>query len=378
MGGRFIFWDPAITHKWEVSAIEKIPFSPEELEVVSRFDSYRTKGLPLFRSPVSVRENYLACLRGEPALWLPMGTDAIRTLPKQLPDNAPRGVPLAGLPGKPEGYAATHDMFGVEWEFEPEIGGATVRPGKPRLRTMEGWKDELAWPDPDNWEWEANAAAVRQVQDGRVQQTTIFNGYFERLISLLDFENALLALVDEDEQPHVHSFFDKLTDTYIRIAELMDQYYDIDVIELHDDWGSQRAPLFSPAVVREMILPHLKRFVSRVHGLGMCFELHSCGCNAALVPLMIEAGADLWQPQENANDTEEIYRNYGQQITIGVACPLGPNAGAEEIDAWLRVLLKRCPRSGARLPVLNDKVGGALLRTRAYELSRRYLTGGEI
>ena len=33
----------------------------------------------------------------------------------------------------------------------------------------------------------------------------------------------------------------------------------IDGVMFHDDWGSQRAPSFSPATCREMIVPYLKR-----------------------------------------------------------------------------------------------------------------------
>ena len=42
-------------------------------------------------------------------------------------------------------------------------------------------------------------------------------GCYERLIAFMEFEGAIMALFDEDSQPEVHAFFDKLTDFYIDI-----------------------------------------------------------------------------------------------------------------------------------------------------------------
>jgi hypothetical protein len=44
-------------------------------------------------------------------------------------------------------------------------------------------------------------------------------GYFGAPDFPADFENALLAIFDEDSKEHVHKFFDKLTDLYIRIFD---------------------------------------------------------------------------------------------------------------------------------------------------------------
>ena len=81
----------------------------------------------------------------------------------------------------------------------------------------------------------------------------------------------------------------------------------------------------------EMILPYFKRFVNKVHELGMRFELHSCGKGQDLVPAMIEAGVDMWLPQP-MNDVLGLAQQYkGQGITFGVYVPPMPRDTPEEV-----------------------------------------------
>ena len=45
------------------------------------------------------------------------------------------------------------------------------------------------------------------------------NGMFERLISFMDFEGALVALIDDEQKKAVHELFDKLADLYIAMIQ---------------------------------------------------------------------------------------------------------------------------------------------------------------
>ncbi|NLO49088.1 MAG: hypothetical protein GX111_12405 [Clostridiales bacterium] len=85
--------------------------------------------------------------------------------------------------------------------------------------------------------------------------STIYIGYFERLISFVGFENAAITLVDEDQKKAVHRLFEKLTDFYIEYAQLLHRYLNVEWIEFHDDWGNQRSLMFSLETHREIIFP---------------------------------------------------------------------------------------------------------------------------
>jgi hypothetical protein len=145
----------------------------------------------------------------------------------------------------------------------------------------------------------------------------ILNGYFERLISFMDFAEAAVAMIDEDQQDAVKELYERLTDLYIKIVDKHIDYYHAEAFYIHDDWGSQMAPFFSPDVAKELLVPAMRRLTDHIHSRGAIAELHSCGHVAQQVPNMIAAGWDTWSGMP-MNDTYGLYDKYGDKIIIGV------------------------------------------------------------
>ena len=170
----------------------------------------------------------------------------------------------------------------------------------------------------------------------------MLNGWFERLISLMDFEGAVMAMFDEDQKDAVKAFFDKLTDLYIRIYDKLLTYFPaIDGFNIHDDWGSQKETFFSPAVAEEMLVPYIRRLTDHLHAKGKICDFHCCGQNLKQVPNMIGCGFDSWSGQP-MNDTAKAYELYGDRILIGVYAPgLDPNATEEEQRAAARAYAEK-------------------------------------
>ena len=128
---------------------------------------------------------------------------------------------------------------------------------------------------------------------------------------------------------------DKIADTYGE---------GVSGIQIHDDWGTQRAPFFSPETARKMLVPHMKQLTAKIHERGMAAEIHSCGCNAIMVPCYIEAGWDIWTAQSDINDTVALAEQYGGQITIMVQDDYDPAGQSEEeqYQAGCRFAQKLC------------------------------------
>jgi hypothetical protein len=125
-------------------------------------------------------------------------------------------------------------------------------------------------------------------------------------------------MIDDDQKDAIKAFFDKATDLYIKIFDKFCTLFPgIDGFCIHDDWGSQQETFFAPSVVREMIVPYMKRATDFLHSKGKYCELHSCGQLMKQVPNIIAAGWDTWCPQA-MNDTHKIYELYGDQVLIGV------------------------------------------------------------
>lgn len=297
----------------------------DELKVIGEYKSFpfmgpNTPGSPKYNTPITPKENVFRFLKGE-GLWAPMGSDFVTLCPKIIPDNVARAFVIEAESVPPTGGL---DMFGVEWEYVPAAGGSMVRPGQPlKVPDICEWEKYITFPNIDEYDWEGSAEKnAPYIGNGRVTMVWMMNGLFERLISFMEFENAALALIDDDEKQAVHRLFDKLCDLYDAFFEKYKKYYDADCIYFHDDWGSQRAPFFSLDTVREMLVPYLKRVCDSAHKRNMFIDFHSCGKIEMLVPAMIEAGVDVWSGQD-MNDREYVLREYGDSIKLN----FGPVAG---------------------------------------------------
>jgi len=136
----------------------------------------------------------------------------------------------------------------------------------------------------------------------------------------MDFEGAALALIDDDQKDAVKSFFKALTDLYCKIIDKYIDTYKAQGFCIHDDWGSQMAPFFSPAVCEEMIVPYMRRLTDHIHSKGCIADLHSCGQIEKQVPNMIKAGWDSWSGMY-MNDTPALYEAYGDKFIFYVNTP---------------------------------------------------------
>ncbi len=316
----------------------KIPeYNEKELQIVNELPNPMGGTISELSYPVTPKEALRMTYQRKP-VWevLPIfDAETLMFNPAVIPDNVARAFVFDAsfVPGITN-QEGGRDMFGIDWEYVPSAGGSMVRPGTPFIEDANDLVEKIVWPDIDSWDWEGSRRsneAFLKANEKKSVCTWFFNGYFERLISLMEFEGASIALVDEDQQDAVHAFFDKLTDLYIRIFEkLFDTFPEIDGIYFHDDWGSQRSSFFSPDVAEEMIVPYMRRFTDYIHSKGRFCHLHSCGHLMNQLENIIAAGWDAWDPQP-MNDSQQLYEEYGDRILMGVIpTPFNPETASEE------------------------------------------------
>jgi len=301
--------------------MERIPYNPEEINS-AEFYPPMAPGFPpgrKFNTPVPPRDNYRVVLdRGMP-LWIPSGSDRKGFAPRIDPDNIARHQVLDVQALRPEEEGGGTDKHGVEWIYVPVARGSMVKPGNPLLEDANDWEKLVKFPDLDSWDWEGSIAANKAdlENDGRAVTATIVTGFYERLISLMDFQNAAMAMIDEDQKDAVKALFDRLADLYIEMIRRYKKAYNPMIICVHDDWGSQRSPFFSLSTIREMLVPPFSRVVQATHDAGMYFDIHSCGKNELIVPAYIELGTDYWSGQ-SINDKAMLYDQYGDKLILGL------------------------------------------------------------
>ncbi len=316
----------------------RIKFDPKELVPVGHYPKSTSKALeymgrpktppqPKFDKPVSPRENFKMLLQGQTPYWIPFGgwvfCDLNLFRPRLNPDNYATRLIWDGEEF-PE-YTTNKinsSWFDLEWEFSEVAGGATVHPGNPKVPDIEKWEEYISLPDLDAMDFKTCGENNKEyLNTDLYNQLGILTGFWERLMSLMDVDGAAIAMIDEDEKVGVHRLFDQLTDLYIGYIRRMNEYHQLDGVLIHDDWGHQHSTFFSIDTCREMLVPYYKRVIDVVHELGLTFELHSCGKNQTLVPAMLEAGIDMWNPQ-SMNDYEFLTRTYkDENIIFGLKAP---------------------------------------------------------
>lgn len=260
------------------------------------------------------RENYIRFLNNEAYEWTPTNVDQLQFRPTLISDHVARGMVAQQNPYT--GQFGGKDLFGIDWVFEPSVGGSMEV--APLFDDIEEWEDHVVFPDVDAMDWEGCAKEnAEYLKTDKIIFTTIYTGFFERLISFVGFENAAMALVIDDQQEEVHKIFDKLADTYIRMIQKMHRHFNVEIVEIHDDWGTQRGTMFSAATLREMLLPYLKKVVDAAHAEGVFVELHSCGKIDDFVPEFITTGVDTWRGQTIV-DKAALVQAYGDKFKFGV------------------------------------------------------------
>ena len=121
---------------------------------------------------------------------------------------------------------------------------------------------------------------------------------FERLHSLRGFENLMLDFYIEREK--IEALADRIVEFDLGIIrELSRRFPDlIDGIGFTDDWGTEQAAFISVDLFDEFFKPRYKRIFDACHNAGWHVWLHSCGKVTALIPSLIEAGANVFNLQQ--------------------------------------------------------------------------------
>ena len=295
-------------------------FTEDELQVTGTLAGFMKP--ERYNTPITPRENMLRLYEGKTPMWIPSPWEAASIKVDCDPENVARS-PSGGVDG-----------YGVEWIFVKTAGGAMVKPGNPKVPDISEWEKYVTVPDPETWDW---AGAYEKQKDALADPTlfttvTFGSCLFERLIAVMDFENAAMALVDDDQKEGVHRFLRAVTDYRKKYYTLVKKWFDPDGVNFNDDWGSQRAEFFSRETAAEMLVPYVKESVQCAHDLGMYVDLHCCGFVEGFVPFFIEEGFDTWGGQP-LNDKPKLKKLYPDSLVFTHQIDERPDASDEEIDA---------------------------------------------
>jgi hypothetical protein len=226
------------------------------------------------------------------------------------------------------------DQWGITWKWpEGQIGMFPVhQDGLKVLKDITEWKKYVKVPpvatSDEAW---APAVAHANAVDRNEEFVTAFvaPGLFEMTHHLMSMEDALMALYEEPEA--MHDFIDTLTQRELDYAQVIIEKIHPDCLFHHDDWGGQKSSFVSPEMFAEFFLPAYKKIYGFYKANGVELIVHHSDSYAAnLVPYMIEMGIDIWQGVMTTNNTPELIKKYGGQISF-----MGDiDSGVVDFPAW--------------------------------------------
>lgn len=179
--------------------------------------------------------------------------------------------------------------------------------------------ERFSWPEPRRKEvfqgLEERAKYLYLHTDYAVIGDPLTPALFEPAWYLRGMENFLVDLVQN------RAYAERLLDT---LLEFQIQFFDeflsrvggyIQVVMLGDDLGTQRAPLLSPKLYREIIKPRHKRLFEFIKSrTDAKIFLHSCGAIKPFIPDLIDAGVEILNPLQPlawGMEHSELKKEYG-------------------------------------------------------------------
>ena len=169
----------------------------------------------------------------------------------------------------------------------------------------------VEWP---SWN-EAKRIFDRKTATGR-HITLRAYGHWEILWRLRGFTEAMMDLVINPDL--VEDIFDCYTAFLLNaLSTVLEKGMRVDSFFILDDHGSNTGLLFSPDIIRSMILPHCKRIHDFLRAEEIYFFMHSCGDIRSMIPDYLDAGVVALNPlQATAMDVVDLKQLYGDRLTF--------------------------------------------------------------
>ena len=157
------------------------------------------------------------------------------------------------------------------------------------------------------------------------------HGCFHPTWMKIGMENELMLMLDRPEL--IADMYAAHTELAIDLYRAMrDMGLEFDGARMADDLGYHSAPLISPELYRELVLPYHRRFCDFFAGEGLKTILHSDGNVAPLIDHFLDAGFTALHPLEAKAglDVRKLKPLYGDRLVLFGNIDVRKLAGSRE------------------------------------------------
>ena len=226
--------------------------------------------------------------------------------------------------------------------------------------------DMIQLPDPHDDALYADAEAfVRQKGEFAAWFVTRI-GIFPTILSM-GLEAFSVALYEDRD------FVETVLDRYCSWTEVVAERaceLGFDVYASTDDMAFNTAPFFSPAVFRELVLPHYRRAAEKI---SLPWIVHSDGNILPFLDDLLDVGiAGLHPLEKGAVDIAAVKRDYGDRVCLlgNVDLNILGMGTPEDVDAEVRWLIQNVGPGGGYIVTCGNSLAGYLKPENVIALSR--------
>lgn len=202
------------------------------------------------------------------------------------------------------------DVFGVIWDRSIDKDIGNVQGSLLPEPSLKGY----VFPNPRDKRYFKDIPDRIARYGDRFRLYALGFSLFERAWTMRGMENLLMDFCLNPG--FVHELMEAITEYNLeQIDEAMK--YDIDGIELGDDWGQQRGLIMGYDMWKEFIYPYLKRTYRFIKERGKCVFIHSCGDVDELFDDLAEIGVDCFNPfQPEVMDVRALLKQYHKKLSF--------------------------------------------------------------
>jgi uroporphyrinogen decarboxylase len=308
--------------------------------------------LPQMTGRLSKKQRMLRALRRESVDRLPTQCNYTPAMGQRLAGHF--GIPIAELPDRLGNHllrvdlshlrttnvdgSIEFDWWGAGWDTRTEGYWHAFAPMKD-----DTILDRYPWPDPERNDLLSSATSLIAARGADYfVAPNLGMALFERAWSLRGFEALLMDMVEQPEW--VEDLFDRITAIQLVLARRF-VAAGVDGGYFGDDYGAQRAMLFSPRLWRRYIKPRLAKMFSVFLDAGLPVILHSDGDIRAILPDLVEIGLTTLNPvQPEVLEHNWLQREYGAKLSFYGGISTQGVLPARDVDEVRRATLA-CARS---------------------------------
>ena len=214
-----------------------------------------------------------------------------------------------------------------------------------------------AWPDPAKPERTAGLRSEAQQlyseSDYALVAAPVSGGIFEFGQHLRGMANFLMDMMLD--KPFTNALLDRLLDIQIGLWEsFLNEVGDyVEIVQLADDFGTQKGLMISPKLFRELFKPRYARLIQEIRkSTPAKIFFHCDGSILSLIDDFIEMGVQVLNPLQPTADNMDptvIKRNFGKQLAFHGAIDnqqLLPYGEPEEIRSTVRRVIQSLAPGG--------------------------------